>query len=249
MEQAKSGPWRIARRTLPFATAAADLGLRQFSRRALGWKLTLSSVVLAAALARAATQARPAFYEGLSFSKALCSPDGRVIKLLPAADGRYRLWHPLGEFSPLLVRGTRIAESLAGRDPDAAIARSLAARRFADPGPEGETFARRLRVKLEAWRLRLSYSPDRLLEAYLNLSSYGPGIEGAGAASLVYFGKNPDQLNETEALELCVMPDHPVRITLGGQSSPNDLAARRAARRKLLKRLARQNPRGGRQPS
>lgn len=249
MEQAKSGSWRIARRTAPSWTAAAHLGLRQSFKRALLWKLGLSALVLAGALMRKAAQPRPAFHEGLSFSKTLVSPDGRLIRLLPAADGRYRLWHDLSEFSPLLIRGTRIAESLAGQDPEQAIAKSLAARAFGDPGPEGETFARRLRVVLAAWRLRALYSPDRLIEAYLNLSAYGPGIEGAGAASLVYFGKNPDQLTETEALELCVMPDHPIRATLTGRGSPTDMAARRKARHKVMKRLAHQSPRGGRQPS
>ena len=179
MKQAIPGSWRIARRIAP------------------SWKLGLCALALAGALFCKAAQSRPAFHEGLSFSKTLVSPDGRLIRLLPAADGRYRLWHDLSEFSPLLIRGTRIAEGLAGQDSEKAIAKSLAARVYGDPGPEGETFARRLRVTAAALRLRALYSPDRLMEAYLNLSTYGPGIEGAGAASLVYFGKNPDQLTET----------------------------------------------------
>ena len=52
-------------------------------------------------------------------------------------------------------------------------------------------------------------SKHEILEAYLNLAPYGRNIEGAGAASLIYFGKEPDELSPAEAMTLAVIPQSP----------------------------------------
>ncbi len=46
---------------------------------------------------------------------------------------------------------------------------------------------------LRALELERHYSKEQLLEAYLNLAPYGGNIEGAGAASEIYFGKTGAQ--------------------------------------------------------
>lgn len=213
-------------------------------------RLFVAPLLLATAFVAAAAAPRPKFYEGLSFSESICDKQGRFLKLRPAADGRYRVWLALDEFSPLLTKATMIEEGRNDGDPDAEIARSLAREILGQAGPEGNTALRRIRLILETWRLRVLYSPAELLEAYLNLSSYGDGIDGAGAASLIYFGKNPDQLNVTEAIDLSVLPDHPIRTTLTGHDNVEDMAARRKARKKLLKRWAAQGARkSAREPS
>lgn len=213
-------------------------------------RLIAAVVLLAAAFLAAGAGPRTKFYEGLSFSESICDKQGRFLKLRPAADGRYRVWLSLSEFSPLLTKATLIEEGRNGGDPDAEIARSLARRKLGEAGPEGNTAWRRERLILAAWRLRILYSPAELMEAYLNLSAYGDDIDGAGAASLIYFGKNPDQLNVTEAIDLSVLPDHPIRTTLTGRDNAEDMAARRKARKKLLKRWAAQGTRkSAREPS
>jgi penicillin-binding protein 1C len=55
----------------------------------------------------------------------------------------------------------------------------------------------------------MHYSKKQILEAYLNLASYGNNIEGASAASLIYFGKPVTNLNVAEALTLAVIPQNP----------------------------------------
>jgi penicillin-binding protein 1C len=213
-------------------------------------RLIVVPVLLAAAFLAAAVSPRPKFYEGMPFSESICDKQGRFIKLRAAADGRYRVWLALSEFSPLLTKATLIEESRNETDPATEIAQSVARRRLGQNGPDGATGWRRARLMLEAWRLRILYSPAELLEAYLNLSTYGDGIDGAGAASLVYFGKNPDQLTVTEAIDLSVLPDHPVRATLTGHDNPEDMASRRKARKRVLKRWAEQGARkSARQPS
>ncbi|MBI3553454.1 MAG: transglycosylase domain-containing protein [Elusimicrobia bacterium] len=192
--------------------------------------------LLSAAFLAAASGPRPALYEGLEFSKAVCDREGRFLRLLPAADGRYRLWLSLGEFSPLLVAAARIEFGQRGRSPETAVSEALARRSLEAADPAGESFWRRARLALAAWRLRTLYGPDELLEGYLNLAPYGKDIDGAAAASLIYFGKNPDQLNLTEALELSVIPDHPIRATLTGPDNPSDRAGRSKARQRLRER-------------
>ncbi len=55
------------------------------------------------------------------------------------------------------------------------------------------------------------YSKQKILQAYLNLAPYGGNIEGVGAASLVYFHKQPDQLTLAQALTLVVIPQNPTK--------------------------------------
>src|SRR5580698_5716518 len=127
-------------------------------------RLIAAAVLLAAAFLAAAAGPRSKFYEGLSFSESLCDKQGRFLKLRPAADGRYRVWLALDEFSPLLTKATMIEEGRNGGDPDAEIARSLARRRLGEAGPEGNTGWRRVRLTFETWRPRVAYSPAELLE-------------------------------------------------------------------------------------
>src|SRR6185369_1810410 len=73
--------------------------------------------------------------------------------------------------------------------------------------------------------------------AYLNLVPYGGNVEGAGAASLVYFGKDAAGLNLIDALSLAVVPQNPARRSLAEPS-----AARQAARDSLFSRWAAAHP-------
>src|SRR4029453_16650201 len=67
---------------------------------------------------------------------------------------------------------------------------------------------------VRALELERHYSKAQILEAYLNLAPYGRNIEGAGAASQIYFGKSAGQLTTPEAISLCVIPQSPTRRAL-----------------------------------
>jgi penicillin-binding protein 1C len=69
----------------------------------------------------------------------------------------------------------------------------------------------KLRQVLHSIQLEMYYSKDAILEAYLNYAPYGRNIEGAGAASLIYFDKPVAQLTLPEALTLAVIPQDPSR--------------------------------------
>ena len=64
---------------------------------------------------------------------------------------------------------------------------------------------------LRALEFERHYSKAQILEAYLNLAPYGRNIEGVGAASEIYFGKNRRSSTWHEAVALSVMPQSPTR--------------------------------------
>jgi penicillin-binding protein 1C len=217
--------------------------------------------LLAAGLCAAvvfARTGRPPLREGLSFSQAVYDRDGRLLRLTLAADQRYRLWTPLSRISPLLADATMLQEDRHFRRHWGADIPALARAAWSTYGTRGRRMGgstitmqlARLRYGIrsrtplgkarqlaKAFQLELFYSKDEILEAYLNLAPYGGSVEGAGAASLVYFGKEASQLTLTEALTLAVIPQNPGRRSLADES-----AARQAARKALFARWAKTHP-------
>jgi len=68
---------------------------------------------------------------------------------------------------------------------------------------------RKLKEAVTAVRLDLALPKDRILELYLNLAEWGPGVWGADAASRTYFGVPASQLDEHAAAELAATLPHP----------------------------------------
>src|SRR4029434_8292088 len=58
---------------------------------------------------------------------------------------------------------------------------------------------------VRALELERHYSKAQILEAYLNLAPYGRNIEGVGAASQIYFGRNAAHLTRPESISLSVI--------------------------------------------
>lgn len=96
----------------------------------------------------------------------------------------------------------------------------------------------------EAWltrQLERELGKRRILEIYLNVVEFGPGIYGAEAASRHWFGIRALALNERQAAELAaVLPRpstwHPGRRTPGYQSAV-DRILRRMEKAEFLERL------------
>jgi membrane peptidoglycan carboxypeptidase len=74
-----------------------------------------------------------------------------------------------------------------------------------------KTYGRKLVEAALALVLDSALPKTRLLEIYLNVIEWGPGIYGLGPAALHYFGKAPGQLTPAEtAFLVCLIPS-PVR--------------------------------------
>jgi membrane peptidoglycan carboxypeptidase len=62
-----------------------------------------------------------------------------------------------------------------------------------------KTLARKLQELFLTWHVEHTLSKDRILEIYLNVIEYGPGLYGIGPAAHEYFGKSAHDLNPVEA--------------------------------------------------
>lgn len=173
----------------------------------------------------------PPLLEGISFSQAVYDKQHRLLRLTLSADDKYRLYKPLEEISPLFIRTALLQEDqyfflhsgvnlvavikaawqtyvLRNRQFGAStITMQVARMRY---GIRSKTIAGKLKQIFKALQLELLYSKKQILEAYVNLASYGGNIEGVGAAGLIYCGKQAGQLNLAESLKLSVIPQHPV---------------------------------------
>ncbi len=67
--------------------------------------------------------------------------------------------------------------------------------------------------------LEVALSKKRILEIYLNIAEFGPGIYGVRAASKTYFGKAPNELIDAEAALLAAVLPNPKRLHVGNPSA------------------------------
>jgi monofunctional biosynthetic peptidoglycan transglycosylase len=78
-----------------------------------------------------------------------------------------------------------------------------------------------LRKGIEAYftvLIETALSKQRILEIYLNIIEFGPGIFGISAASNTYFGKSPDALTDTEAALLAAVLPNPKALHVNDPS-------------------------------
>src|SRR5947208_1451827 len=87
---------------------------------------------------------------------------------------------------------------------------------------------RKLKEAATALRLELALSKDRILELYLSVAEWGPGIWGVDAASRAYFAVPAARLTEEQAAELAATLPHP------RTSTPTFRPERTLARRGLI---------------
>lgn len=203
---------------------------------------------------------RPPLLEDVSFSRAVFDRHGTMLRLTLAQDEQYRLYTPLDAISPQLREAVLLHEDQhfythPGINP---VALGRAAFSIISGGRRigASTITMQLaRIKhrinsrspigkiwqmLCALRLELHYSKDQVLEAYLNLASYGYNIEGIGAASLIYFHAKPSALTLPQALTLAVMPQSPARRRLEPQQP--EKPALIGARNRLFSRWLEEHP-------
>jgi len=78
---------------------------------------------------------------------------------------------------------------------------------------------RKLREAVLTWQLERHLSKRRILELYLNVVEFGPGIYGAGAAARHYFGKPASRLSAHESAQLAAGLPRPSRWHPGAESA------------------------------
>lgn len=165
-----------------------------------------------------------------SFSQAVFDRDNRLLRLTLSNDEQYRLFIPLSKlprslktgtllyedkyfylhpgFNPIsLVKGFWISIIKKQRPVGASTITMQLARMLYDL--DTTSISGKLKQIAYAVWLEMKYGKNDILEAYLNIAPYGYNIEGAGAASLIYFSKRVDDLTILETFTLAIIPQNP----------------------------------------
>ena len=244
-------------------------GPRRFVRRLLNLLAPLA--LLAAIAVGCRWWPHPPLRDWLPESTAVYSAHGRLLRLTRASDGQYRLWTPLERMAPHLVQATLLHEDQwfhwhPGFNPYGLL-RGAWVTYVRHGHPQGgstitmqlarimwhlhtRTPAGKLVQIARAVQLELFYSKHDILEAYLNFAPYGGNVQGAGAASLVWFGKPASRLTLPEALTLAVIPQDPSVRGRDGTGADGDAVINRALRRarnRLFAQWVRAHPGDARQ--
>jgi penicillin-binding protein 1C len=131
--------------------------------------------------------------------------DPFYLRLLVAVEDRRFAWH-LGVDPVALVRAAA-QWARHGRVVSGGSTLSMQVARLLEPRP------RTLRAKgiemFRAVQLEARFGKRAVLDMYLTLAPMGGNIEGVRAASLVWFGRTPAQLEPEEAALLVALPQRP----------------------------------------
>ena len=194
---------------------------------------------------------KPGLYpDNITWSRAVFDRHGELIHLSTATDGRYRLHTPLAAVSPHWIEATLVKEdrwfrSHPGINPVALVRATWGAIRGRNAGGASTLTMQvaRLRWRIDssavpgkllqmfrAIQLERHYSKDEILEAYFNLAPYGGNVEGAGAAALLWCGRDAADVTRREAIALSVIPQSPSSRHPG---FPRDAARIAAAQARL----------------
>jgi len=176
----------------------------------------------------------PPLLGSYSFSKAVYDNQQQLLRLTLSKDDKYRLFTPINKIPEQLIAATLLQEDQyfrwhSGINPLAlvkavwntyviqsrkigasTITMQLARIRF---GINSKKPLGKLEQIIRALQLELHYSKDQILEAYLNLAPYSGNVEGAGAASLVYFHQPIEKISLPQALTLSIIPQNPNKRT------------------------------------
>ena len=247
--------------TLPSGGRPAVAQLRRLALRLRpGRRAAVAAGVLVAVRLLLAVVPHPALRERIALSRAVTAADGTLLRLTRADDGQYRMWTGLEQISPLLVEATLRYEDRhfyrhPGVNPFALVRAALSTYVTGGRRIGGSTLTMQLARRLwslssrtplgklqqivRALQLEAQHSKREILEAYLNVAPYGGNIEGAGAASVLYFRKPAAKLTLAEALTLAVIPQSPVRRA---GTAATATASRERARDELLRAYAAAHP-------
>jgi penicillin-binding protein 1C len=127
-----------------------------------------------------------------------------VARLITLEDGRFYL-HP--GVDPISTLRAAASAALRGRVTSGASTLTMQTARLLEPRPR--TFGAKLFQMARALQLQARLSKPQVLALYLTLAPYGGNLEGVRAASLAYFGHEPETLTDGEQALLIALPQSP----------------------------------------
>jgi len=158
----------------------------------------------------------------------LARTDPSFLRRLTAVeDARFR-WHP--GVDPIALARAAAGNARAGRTLSGGSTITMQTARLLEPRPR--TLGAKLVEMIRAVQLEARLSKDEILALYLTLAPYGGNLEGVRAASLSWFGHEPESLTIGEQALLIALPQAPE----ARRPDRRPLAAR-AARAEVLTRM------------
>lgn len=161
------------------------------------------------------------------FTHRVLEPDGSVFEM-ETGPGTPS-WTPIREISPFLVHavlghedgGFFGHEGFSVPSVRSALIRNLRARRYVYGAStitmqlvknvflhREKTLARKVQEVLLTWWVESVMTKEKILELYLNVIEYGPGVYGIRNAAEHYFGRAPSELGPAESAYLaCILPN------------------------------------------
>jgi penicillin-binding protein 1C len=158
------------------------------------------------------------------------SVDPRYLAMLIAYEDKRFFDHRGVDWRALLRAAAQFA--LSGRIVSGGSTVTMQVARLLE-GDTTRSLDAKLRQIVRARALERALSKDDILTLYLTLAPFGGNIEGIRAATLAYFGKEPNRLTAAEAALLVALPQSPEK-----RRPDRDPAVAQAARDRVLDRLA-----------
>ncbi len=186
-----------------------------------------------------------------NLSNVVLAADGSVLNVATTKDGMWRLATRPAAVDPhyramLMATEDHRFRDHPGVDPLAAMraAWQLAANgRIVSGGstltmqvarllePHKRSVLGKLHDAVRAVQLELRFDKDEILAMYLTLAPFGGNVEGVRAASLAWFGHEPDRLTPGEAAILVALPQRPTALRPDRHPQASNAAAARILRR------------------
>jgi len=132
-------------------------------------------------------------------------------------------WEAIGEAMDRNQRGSGGGGSRGGRlRGGSTISQQVAKNLYLWPG---QSWVRKgIEAYFTVW-IELLWPKQRILEVYVNVAEFGPGVFGVGAAAREYRGKSPAELSGYDAAVLVAVLPSPGRMSA---ARPSDYVRRRA---------------------
>ncbi len=172
----------------------------------------------------------PPLANASELSRTVVDRDGRLLRAFTTAQGRWRLplapdevdprylsilmafedkrFYQHGGVDPLAMMRAAAQLVRNGRIVSGASTLTMQVARLLE-GKHERTSAGKFKQVVRALQLEETHSKTEILRLYLRLAPFGGNIEGARAASLAYFGKEPARLSIGEAALLVALPQSP----------------------------------------
>ncbi len=175
------------------------------------------------------------FRTKVSYSPIIYARDGSVLHAFLSRDDKWRMKTELDEIIPELREAIIFKEdqyfyyhpgvnpaaiiraafnnTLTGRKTSGASTITMQVARLLEP--KERTYSNKLVELFRALQLEWHFSKAEILQLYLNLVPYGGNVEGVKSASVLYFGRLPDQLSLAQIVILAIVPNRPTSLYLG----------------------------------